>query len=191
MKEVEWLDDIPCPGQACSYYKAGQCKELMTLQFLLPRVPGLGVWQLDTSSWHGMVNINSGLALVRSMFGRVSGVPLTLTLEPMEVRPDGLKKTVRVLQLRSRETMERMLQEPASTPMVALPSPDVVDAPAEVDETKTNVTSRRWGSRPMRPSRTSSSISALSSRGPSSRSQGRGGRVSQRGIHVTSGSPWG
>ena len=69
----------------------------------------MGVWQLDTKSVNGMINVNSCLALLRQMFGRVSGIPLILSLEPMEVHPEGRKKTVHVLQLRSRETMANML----------------------------------------------------------------------------------
>ena len=108
-EQVEWLDDIPCPGQACPYYQGKECSESMILQFLLPTVPGVGVWQLDTKSVNGMINVNSCLALLRQMFGRVSGIPLILSLEPMEVHPEGRKKTVHVLQLRSRETMANML----------------------------------------------------------------------------------
>ena len=84
---MEWLDDIPCPGQACPYYQGNECSESMILQFLLPTVPGVGVWQLDTKSVIGMINVNSCLAMLRQMFGRVSGIPLILSLEPMEVQP--------------------------------------------------------------------------------------------------------
>ena len=110
-EQVEWLDDIPCPGQACPYYQGNECTESMILQFLLPTVPGWGVWQLDTKSVNGMINVNSCLALLRRLFGRVSGIPLILSLEPMEVHPDGRKKTVHVLQLRPRETMANMLAD--------------------------------------------------------------------------------
>ena len=79
-------------------------------------MPGWGVWQLDTKSVNGMINVNSCLALLRQLLGRVSGIPLILSLEPMEVHPEGRKKTVYVLQLRSRETMANML---AAGPSVA------------------------------------------------------------------------
>ena len=130
-KAVEWVDDIPCPGQACPYYQKKQCGELMMLLFILPRVRGLGIWQLDTSSYHGMVNVNSTLAMIRQMFGRGSGIPLVLSLEPMEVAPEGKKKTVRVLQLRSRETMADMLKL-TFAPLPELPSAVMPAAEDEV-----------------------------------------------------------
>ena len=109
-KEVEWIEGIICPGHDCPYYKAKQCREIMNLQFLLPEVPGLGVWQLDTSSYNSILNINSALALVRAIFGTVQGVPLLLTVEPMEVSPDGKKKTVHVLNLRTKVTLRGLAE---------------------------------------------------------------------------------
>ena len=147
-EQVEWLDDIPCPGQACPYYQGKECSESMILQFLLPTVPGVGVWQLDTKSVNGMINVNSCLALLRQMFGRVSGIPLILSLEPMEVHPEGRKKTVHVLQLRSRETMANML---AAGPRVAAKLPNSQEglvwielpAPADVGPAKWDA-DRAW-----------------------------------------------
>nr|PZN59666.1 MAG: hypothetical protein DIU58_17655 [Sphaerobacter thermophilus] len=75
------------------------CKHMMHLIFMLPDVPGIGVWQLDTSSFHSIVNINSGLEMIRALAGRVSMIPLTLRLRPKEVSPGGRKKTVWVLDL--------------------------------------------------------------------------------------------
>ena len=129
-QEVEWIDDIPCPGRGCPYYLNNQCRELMMLQFVLPRVPGLGVWQLDTSSYYGMLNINSSLAMIRQMFGRVAGVPLLLCLEPIEVSPDGKKKTVRILQVRSKQTLADVLKlpMPPMEPLALPPAEDEVPA---------------------------------------------------------------
>lgn len=79
-----------------------QCRRVMNLLFVLPNVPGLGVWQLDTSSFYSIVNINSCLDVIRGLCGRISGIPLTLSLEPREVTPPGIKKkTVHVLHIRS------------------------------------------------------------------------------------------
>lgn len=79
-----------------------QCRRVMNLMFVLPHVPGLGVWQLDTSSFHSIVNVNSCLDVIRGLLGRIVGVPLTLSLEPREVTPPGMtKKTIQVLHLRS------------------------------------------------------------------------------------------
>jgi hypothetical protein len=68
----------------------------------MPDVPGFGVWQLDTSSFYSIVNINSCLDLIKRLCGRISFIPLTLSLEPQLVEPPGIKrKTVHILQIRS------------------------------------------------------------------------------------------
>ena len=128
--ETEWVDGLRCPGEECPYFLNKQCRPIMNLQFLLPDVPGLGVWQLDTSSYHGILNVHSGLAFIESVFGRVAGVPLLLSLEPQEVAPDGRKKTVHVLHLRQNITLAEIqartdehLHRPALVPAV-MPEPD-------------------------------------------------------------------
>ena len=116
---------IACPGRDCPYYQGQQCRELMSLQFLMPNVPGLGVWQLDTSSYHSIVNIYSGMELIRGIFGSAAMIPLTLSLEPMEVSPGGFKKTVHVLHLRSGGTLAQIAEQ-RSQPLVPglMPAPD-------------------------------------------------------------------
>ena len=125
---VEWLEDQPCLGQACQYYKKKQCREVMMLQFLLPTVPGLGIWQLDTSSYYSIMNVNATLEIVRSVFGRIAGIPLILSLVPMDVAPDGRKKTIRVLSLGSRETINDLVEARRQGPL-ALPVPVVEGVP--------------------------------------------------------------
>ena len=125
---TEWVTGITCPGRDCLYYQPGrtkQCREVMNLQFLIPSVPGLGVWQLDTSSYHSIVNIYSGLELIRGMFGTVAMIPLQLSLEPMEVSPEGRKKTVHVLHLRSGLTLAEIAQTKRQALATSLvPAPD-------------------------------------------------------------------
>ena len=120
---------IMCPGRDCPYYGGQQCREVMNLQFLMPKVPGLGVWQLDTSSYHSIVNIYSAMELVRGIFGTVAMIPLTLSLEPMEVSPEGFKKTVHVLHLRSGGTLAQIAEQ-RTKPLV----PSLVPAPDEERE---------------------------------------------------------
>src|SRR3989304_5673538 len=83
----------------------------MNLQFLLPRVPGLGVWQIDTGSINSIRNINGCAAMVRAVCDRISWIPLTLTLEPQEVvnPDDGKKKIVRCLNLRHGQGLMELL----------------------------------------------------------------------------------
>jgi hypothetical protein len=93
-----------CNPDECPEYTGQhrQCRRVMNLIFLMPEIPGLGVWQLDTSSFYSILNVNSCLTLIRALCGRISFIPLTLSLEPMEVTPPGVKrKTVHVLNIRS------------------------------------------------------------------------------------------
>lgn len=84
--------EINCPPQECPEYQTKRCRRVMNLQFLLPKVPGLGVWQIDTSSFYSIVNINSMIKMLQGMFGRCSMIPLTLALGQIEVTPPGEKK---------------------------------------------------------------------------------------------------
>lgn len=102
--EWEWKDGLPCNPDTCPEYcgEKPQCRRVMNLLFLMPDVPGFGVWQLDTSSFYSIVNINSCLDLIKRLCGRISFIPLTLSLEPQIVEPPGIKrKTVHILQIRS------------------------------------------------------------------------------------------
>ena len=112
--KVEWKE-MTCAGQECPEYQGKKCREVMNLQFLLPQVPGLGVWQIDTSSVNSIRNINSSAELIRGIIGRVRMVPLLLTLEAIEVvNPDdglGKKKTVHVMSLRHGATLQNLISD--------------------------------------------------------------------------------
>ena len=110
-KAVVWKEGLPCAGRECPDYKVKKCQEVMNLQFLLPRVPGLGIWQIDTGSINSIRNINSCAAMVRAVCDRVSWIPLSLTLEPTEVvnPEDGKKKIVRCLNLRHEQGLLELL----------------------------------------------------------------------------------
>jgi hypothetical protein len=129
-KEAEWKEAMECKGRQCPDY-GRRCKEVMNLQFLLPTVPGLGIWQIDTGSINSIININSGIELIRAVYGRIAMLPLTLALEPCEVvNPDDhKKKTVRVLNLRTKGTMMELM-EAAVKPVREM----LLPAPAEEDE---------------------------------------------------------
>ena len=104
-KDTE-LREMPCAGRECPDYQSEKCREVMNLQFMLPKISGIGVWQIDTSSINSIRNINSCLDMIKAVYGRVAMVPLILTLEPMEVTPPGgTKKTVQVLNLKSMDNM--------------------------------------------------------------------------------------
>ena len=109
------MKEIPCLGRDCPIYQnkekgKPQCHEVMNLRFILPEVPGLGVWQIDTGSKNSILNINSCAKIIKRAFGRISMIPLKLTFEPIEVnQPDtGKKQTVYVLNLRTDVTMAQL-----------------------------------------------------------------------------------
>ena len=120
-KETEWAEH-PCGGRACPDYEAKKCKEVMNLQFMLPQIPGLGVWQIDTSSINSIINVNSQFALIRSVYGTIGMVPVILSLEPKEVKSpeDGKLKTVRVLHIRSGDTLLEAAQKAMMEPLERL-----------------------------------------------------------------------
>ena len=130
-KNVEWKEML-CAGRECADYGV-KCKEVMNLQFMLPEIPGLGIWQIDTGSYNSIMNINAGFDMIRAIYGRIAMVPLLLSLEPREVTPEGAKKkTVRVLHIRSADNLQdaarRAMMEPmkliASIGVPLLPTPD-------------------------------------------------------------------
>jgi hypothetical protein len=98
-KIITKLLEMPCNPDRCPIHKQGYCRRVMNLQFLLPDCPGFGVYQLDTTSFYSIVNINSSLELIRGTCGRLSMIPLSLKLVEQEVQPEGIKKMVRVLSL--------------------------------------------------------------------------------------------
>jgi len=127
------LREIVCDPDTCVYYRHGQCKRVMNLQFLIPDCPGLGVYQLDTSSFYSIVNINSDIKLIRGICQRISMIPLSLRLVEQQVQPDGKKKTIHILSLTANYTLAE-IQKYAQIPpgkSLLLPPPDT-EAPEDL-----------------------------------------------------------
>lgn len=77
---------IPCLHRSCPLYKAGRCREVGRLKFLLPKVPGmLGVYQIATSSVNSYLNVAGALALLLKMLVTLRQPVWTVTLQ-LEVR---------------------------------------------------------------------------------------------------------
>ena len=125
------MKDMTCQGRYCPDYKAKKCHEVMNLRFILPEVPGLGVWQIDTGSKNSILNINSCAKIIKRAFGRISLIPLKLTLEPIEVKNPltGKKQTVFVLNLRTTITMAQLAdaaREQAKTFLIETPDLEAI-----------------------------------------------------------------
>jgi len=103
-RETGEIHEIECNPLECEWAIKKHCRPVGTLQFLLYKVPGLGVWQIDTSSYHSIVNLNSAIDFVRALTGgRIAMIPLKLVIRPKEVQVEGKKKVVHVLDLAHEE----------------------------------------------------------------------------------------
>lgn len=128
--------DGACQGRECPEYQMGNCREVMNLQFSLPNVPGLGIWQIDTGSINSIININSAIKFIKQVYRRISFIPLLLSIQPQEVisPADGKKKTVSVLQLNSKFSMAQLAAARSKNlANFLLPSPDTEEPPDDIE----------------------------------------------------------
>jgi hypothetical protein len=116
----EEMREIACNPRTCPHYQCGDCRRVMNLQFLLPDCPGFGVYQLNTSSYHSMRNVNEMVNFVRSICGRVSMIPLSLHLVEQDVDPEGWPATAYVLKVTSPHSLARMQKLAQGPPAEAL-----------------------------------------------------------------------
>ena len=100
---VHELDDgLVCDPNTCQYYQNEDCGRVASLKFMLRGYPSLSFWQLDTGSVIGITNVNSKLAMLKTMraFGHgIDGIPLILKVYPVEVKPKDRKFTVYVIDI--------------------------------------------------------------------------------------------
>ena len=93
----EGMKEIECQGKDCPHYQKGECKQIGNLQVILPKIKGLGVYQIDTSSYNSIVNINSGVEMIRGMLGRISWIPLILEVQMQEAHPQVNGKRIKTI----------------------------------------------------------------------------------------------
>lgn len=94
LKEIgssEFGIKVECKGRSCPYYVAKKCKEVAVLNVLIPDLAGIGVWQIVTSSYNSIVNVNSAIKTIRAIAGRVNMIPLTLIRNQQETSYMGKK----------------------------------------------------------------------------------------------------
>lgn len=101
--------EMACP---CEHLKdpqtnpKGECTPRANLMVILPTVSMGGAYQVDTGSINNIINLNSTLAWIQSMLGRVAWVPLTLKRVPTKIQtPDGTT-TKALLQLEFKGNMQ-------------------------------------------------------------------------------------
>ena len=106
------LVERPCP---CDFLESGECGPHATLNFFIDRVPGIGVWQLDTGNKTSIVQLNTGLEQALAAFGGLRGIPFILRLEPQETQrwDEGkrqmVRTTIQALRLDSEMTLREIV----------------------------------------------------------------------------------
>lgn len=119
------LVERECP---CPFLEEGKCKPLATLNFLLPDVPGVGVWQINTSNQRSIIGLNSSLEQFSRTFGGLAGIPFTLRLQPEQYqrwdeRDRKMKAgTLQVMSLTSELTLRQIVtwRSKVGAPVAAL-----------------------------------------------------------------------
>jgi len=87
---------IECP---CENLDSKKCKQTGTLMVMLPKVSVGGIYQIRTSSFNSIVDVNSGLDYVRALLGRFCMVPLVLERVTTETHHDEQKQNHYTLRL--------------------------------------------------------------------------------------------
>ena len=105
------LHEMKCP---CPYLDSEECGPEATLYFLLPDVPGIGVWVLRTKNKASITSLNTSFEQFTGTFGGLRGIPFLLKLEPSQTqRWDDkqrkmVKTTLHVLRLDSPYTLRQI-----------------------------------------------------------------------------------
>lgn len=110
------LDEIPCLSpESCEFAlddkgQPTKCRRVGQLQFLLPKVGILGVWQIDTGSFNGVVALNSDIDMIRSVTGgRLAMIPLTLRLVPKKANVEGKQSIIHHLTIEWGGTIKNLV----------------------------------------------------------------------------------
>lgn len=124
------LTERPCP---CEYLDSEECGPVATLNFLLPDVPGIGIYQITTGNKASIVSLNTAFDEFTVMFGGLRGIPFLLKLEPAQTmrwnrdKRQMEKVIVQALRLDSPYTLRQILdwRRALGKPVEALmPAPD-------------------------------------------------------------------
>lgn len=115
------MHEIDCLGEGCPMYTdpKPKCRKVAKLSVILPDVPGIGIWQIDTASINTVLDLLGQMALVQGQGVPVTGVPFILERIPKQVAPDGKAKTVHVLTLKCPLTWDELGQRARLVPQIA------------------------------------------------------------------------
>lgn len=114
----ERLRDVPC---LCAGAPEGadQCKPTTRVGLVLPDVPGLGVWRLESHGWHAAHELGGTAELLARVREAGQWVPAVLRLEQREQVVAGQTRRFAVPVLSPRATVRELVEGPRTG--VALP----------------------------------------------------------------------
>jgi len=96
-EETKEMEERECP---CELLEEGKCKQRASLVFMMPGIKIGGVYQIDLSSYHSIVDINSGIDYARALLNdQIAFIPFKLRRVPKETHNEGKKQIHYTLQL--------------------------------------------------------------------------------------------
>lgn len=140
-EKTQDMTEIECP---CEHLGV-DCKQRAHLRVILPKVNVGGVYQIDTSSYNSIIDLNSSMDYIRALIGRVALVPLKLKRKPTETHHDGKKQTHYTLKLELEADINFINQLRENTQRILLQStqyslpPPITENPAIDYEAKTMI----------------------------------------------------
>lgn len=143
-EKQDWFERA-CP---CELLDQGKCKQTGVLMFMIPEVSVGGIYQIRTSSYNSIVDLNSGIDYVTALLGRFAMVPLVLRRDKIETHHDGKKQYHYTMKIifdvdiatlnKLREDNQRVLTHPQyQLPAPAEDNPEF-DPPDVIDEEDEN-----------------------------------------------------
>jgi hypothetical protein len=120
--------NVICKGRECPNYKSKKCSEHASLSILLPDMPGAGVWEIPTGSYHSIVNVNSCIEYIRAVCGRVHMIPLMLERRSQDTLYEGKKAKHFILHVNMDfrlADLQKLEQIDATRIMLELPEPEI------------------------------------------------------------------
>ncbi len=140
---------VVCEGKKCIYHLDAKgnvdCGMKGTLQVLLPEILGAGVWQITTSSFYSIVNLNSCIDTIEALCGRFYMVPLVLERRPQEIIHKGKKTIHHIMHVDMNFRLidiQKMGEIDPSKIMLQLPEPTAVE-PEDIADSDEEVPTER------------------------------------------------
>jgi len=133
----EGMIRVECLGEKCPNYESKKCSRVGVLNVWLPKLPGIGVWQIVTHSIISIHNIVDTMATNLLVFKRIHMLPATLERRAVKTERDGKADTHYPLFLDFKGSLadvQRLAQGDPTTAMLQLPQPaadEVTQALAE------------------------------------------------------------